>query len=345
MVDFVHIKVKSGKGGAGAVSFERQKFKPFGAPDGGDGGAGGDVYLKVGKDQNTLLAYRYKKNFKAGDGKRGEGNHRKGHAGEDLFLQVPVGTRVSDKYGRVVADLVEQDDQVMIAKGGKGGRGNSHVKKSSFRRGKSDFTLPETVKVRKAVGKDDIWYWFEEGSPGQEVELTLELKLLADVGLIGLPNAGKSTLLAALTAAKPKIAPYAFTTLEPNLGVMSHKGKDIVIADIPGLIEGASQGKGLGDQFLRHVERTRLLLHLISSESTNPHKELETVNKELAEYSKEILAEPQVVLLTKIDILDPSEIKNKVDQIKTKDLKVIPISAATGDGVDELKDEIIKDFG
>src|SRR3989344_430411 len=334
MIDYVRIKVKPGKGGDGAVSFQHLRGQPYGPPDGGDGGDGGDAYLVVTKDLTTLLPYRYKNQFEAEDGTRGGKNHKTGKHGEPLLLEVPPETKVTDEEERPIADLTRVGDKVLIVKGGRGGRGNAHVKKSEFRMRNSEFKKEENSKF-------NMLHWFEKGEEGEEASLTLELKLLADVGLIGLPNAGKSTLLSKLTAAHPKIAAYPFTTIEPNLGVMHHKGKELVIADIPGLIEGASKGKGLGDQFLRHVERTKVLAHLISVESTDPVADLKTVGRELKEYSGELANKPQIYILTKIDIVDLEDFKNKVSQFKKKKIKEMPISSVTGDGLDELKDAII----
>jgi GTP-binding protein len=333
MIDYVKIKLKAGKGGNGAASFQRLRGRPYGPPDGGDGGEGGNVYLVVSRDLTTLIPYRYKKHFEAKDGVRGAKNHRKGKSGEDLFLSVPAGTRVMDASERLFADLTRMGEKVMVAKGGKGGRGNMHIKRSEIR--------GNTPGLGR---KSEAWRWFEKGEEGQEIELILELKLLADIGLIGLPNAGKSTLLSKLTAATPKIASYEFTTLEPNLGVMRHKGKEIVLADIPGLIEGASKGKGLGVQFLRHVERTKILVHLISIESEDPVGDLKTVDDELKKYSEVLGDKPQVYLLTKIDIVDLEDFENKVSQFKKKRVKVLPVSSVTGDGLEELQDAIITSF-
>ena len=334
MVDYVKLKLKAGRGGDGAVSFQHLRGQPYGPPDGGDGGDGGDVYLIVTKDLTTLLPYRYKKQFEAEDGTRGGKNNKTGKHGEPLLLEVPPGTRVTDEEERFIADLTRVGDKVLIAKGGRGGRGNAHVKKSEFRMRNSEFKKEENSKF-------NMLHWFEKGEESTEIGITLELKLLADVGLIGLPNAGKSTLLSKLTAAHPKIAAYPFTTIEPNLGVMHHKGKELVIADIPGLIEGASKGKGLGDQFLRHVERTRVLAHLISVESTDPVKDLKTIDKELKEYSEELANKPQIYILTKIDIVDLEEFKNKASQFIKKKIKILPTSAISGDGLEELRDAII----
>jgi len=328
MIDYVKLHLKAGNGGNGAVSFQRLPRKPKGPPDGGDGGDGGDVYLVASRDLTTLLPYRYKKNFKAEEGTAGGNNHKKGKRGEDLLLEVPAGTKVTDEADNLIADITKADERIMVVKGGKGGRGNAHVKRSEYDKETSLFK--------------DIWHWFERGEETTEITLTLELKLLADVGLIGLPNAGKSTLLSKLTAAHPKIAAYAFTTLEPNLGVMHHKGKELVVADIPGLIEGASKGKGLGVQFLRHVERTKILVHLVSSESADPIKDVETISNELGAYSKKLLDKPQIYLLTKIDTVDLEVFKNKVNQLKKKRIKTTQISAISGDGIDELRDELIE---
>jgi GTP-binding protein len=333
MIDYVRLNIKAGKGGDGAVSFQRLRGRPYGPPDGGDGGEGGDVYLVVSKDLTTLVPYRYKKNFKAEGGARGGKNHRKGKRGKDLFLTVPAGTKVTDTKGKALADLTKLGEKVAVAKGEKGGRGNMHIKRSEMR-----------GKTPGLGRKSEAWSWFERGQEGQEVLLTLELKLLADVGLIGLPNAGKSTLLSVLTAASPKIASYPFTTIEPILGVMKHKGKELVIADIPGLIEGSSKGKGMGDQFLRHVERTKILAHLVPSDSQDPIGDLNTINKELKQYSRVLANKPQVYLLTKIDIVDLETFKNKMSQFRKKRIKVLPISAVSGDGLEELRDEIIGNF-
>ena len=251
--DYVKIIVKAGDGGNGAVSFRREKYVAAGGPDGGDGGKGGDVYFEVDPDSNTLIDFRYKKKFNAENGNNGEGGHRYGKSGEDLTIKVPLGTIIKDaSTGRVLADLSEKGEKELIMLGGRGGKGNSHF----------------ATSTRQAPR------FSQQGEKGEEKELILELKLLADVGLIGFPNVGKSTFLSATTSATPKIADYHFTTLEPNLGVVkSEYGDSFVIADIPGIIEGASEGTGLGLQFLRHIERTRLLLHVIDvsgSEGRNP---------------------------------------------------------------------------
>ena len=262
--DYVKIYAEAGKGGNGAIAFRREKYVASGGPDGGDGGKGGDVYFKVDKDANTLIEFRYKKKFKAENGENGEGGHRYGKSGEDLYIPVPIGTVIKDsETNEVLADLSEPGQKALILKGGRGGKGNSHF----------------ATSTRQAPR------FAQDGEPGEEKELTLELKLLADVGLIGFPNVGKSTFLSVVTSATPKIANYHFTTIEPNLGVVKSKyGDSFVIADIPGIIEGASEGIGLGIQFLRHIERTRLLLHFIDvsgigMQDNTLYEELEKVAK------------------------------------------------------------------
>jgi GTP-binding protein len=336
MVDYVKITTKAGKGGDGTISFARKRGKKFGRPEGGDGGDGGSVCLAVDRDLTTLIEFRYKKDFKAGDGQRGGKNNKRGAEGGDLVLSVPAGTRVEDSKGRLFADLTSVGEKVMAVKGGKGGRGNAHMKRSELRVQNEEF------------GRNK-WSWFEKGFEGQEINLVLELKLLADVGLVGLPNAGKSTLLSVITAATPKIADYPFTTLEPNLGVMTHKGKELVIADIPGLIEGASKGKGLGDIFLRHVERTKVLVHLVSAQSADLIGDIETIRQELKSYSKDLssgetslLDKPEVVLLTKIDTLNKEELKKKTAILKKKKIVVMAISSVSGEGLEQLKNELIR---
>ena len=266
--DYVKIIVKSGDGGDGAISFRREKYVAAGGPDGGDGGKGGDVYFTVDPDANTLIDFRFKKKFKAESGKSGEGNHRYGKSGDDLYIKVPLGTVIKDaESGKVLADLCEKGQTEKVFPGGRGGKGNSHF----------------ATSTRQAP------HFSQGGEKGIEKEIILELKLLADVGLIGFPNVGKSTFLSVVTSATPKIADYHFTTLEPNLGVVkSEYGDSFVIADIPGIIEGASDGTGLGLQFLRHIERTRLLLHVIDAsgvEGRNPVEDFNTINNELKNYS------------------------------------------------------------
>ena len=318
--DYAKIIVKSGDGGNGAISFRREKYVAAGGPDGGDGGKGGDVYFAVDKDMNTLVDFRYKKKFKAESGKNGEGNRRYGKSGEDLYINVPIGTIIKDaETGEILADLSEPGQVEKIFPGGRGGKGNSHF----------------ATATRQAP------HFSQGGEKGIEKELILELKLLADVGLIGFPNVGKSTFLSATTSATPKIADYHFTTLEPNLGVIkSEYGDSFVIADIPGIIEGASKGTGLGLQFLRHIERTRLLLHVIDvsgQEGRNPVEDFETINKELKEYSEKLSKRKQIIVANKIDSMqDESLYKDLEKMAKEKNMEIFKISAVTGQGIKEL---------
>jgi len=314
--DEAKIYVKAGDGGNGCVSFRREKFVPFGGPDGGDGGKGGDVYLIADPHVNTLIHFKKRAHFKAQSGQHGRGKKQAGKNGQDLYIPVPLGTVVRDaNTGEFIADLVEPGQKVLVAKGGKGGRGNAA------------FATPVNQAPRFA----------ERGEPGQERWLYLELKLIADVGIVGVPNAGKSTLLAAVSAARPKIAPYPFTTLEPNLGVVTVGDYDFVLADIPGLIEGAHKGAGLGHKFLRHIERTRVIIHLLDGLSPNPLRDFEAINKELALFSERLAAKPQIVAFNKMDI---PEVREKWPQVRDALVEagygVYPISAATGEGVWEL---------
>ena len=323
-VDYTKIVIKSGNGGNGAVSFRREKYVSAGGPDGGDGGNGGNVYFQVDKDKNTLIDFRYNKKFKARDGENGSGSHCNGKYGEDLYIKVPIGTVIKDaETGKVVADLSNPEQTELVLKGGKGGRGNSHFKTST----------------RQAPR------FSEDGEKGEEKELILELKLLADVGLLGFPNVGKSTFLKAVTDAKPKIANYHFTTLQPNLGVVKTKdGSGFVIADIPGIIEGASEGVGLGIQFLRHVERTRLLLHFLdvsSGEGRNPVEDFYAINEELKKYSEKLSTRKQIIVANKIDAMQDENVLKEVEQLaKKENLDFYAISAVTGQGVQELIDYV-----
>ena len=318
--DYVKIIAKSGDGGNGAVSFRREKYVAAGGPDGGDGGRGGDVYFQVNPDANTLLDFRYKKKFKAENGKNGEGGHRYGKSGEDLYIGVPLGTVIKDaESGQILADLSEKGQCELVLKGGKGGKGHSH------------FATSTRQAPRFSQG----------GEAGIQKELILELKLLADVGLLGFPNVGKSTFLSMVTSATPKIADYHFTTLEPNLGVVkSEYGDSFVIADIPGIIEGASQGTGLGLQFLRHIERTRLLLHFIDvsgSEGRKPVEDFQIIQEELKQYSEKLSQRKQIIVANKADaITDESLYQELVKLAKEKNLEIYKISAATGEGIPEL---------
>ena len=324
--DYVRIHAEAGKGGNGAIAFRREKYVAAGGPDGGDGGKGGDVYFKVDKDANTLIEFRYKKKFKAENGENGEGGHRFGKSGEDLYIPVPIGTVIKDTAtDEVLADLSEPGQVALILKGGRGGKGNSHF----------------ATSTRQAPR------FAQDGEPGEEKELTLELKLLADVGLIGFPNVGKSTFLSVVTSATPKIANYHFTTIEPNLGVVKSKyGDSFVIADIPGIIEGASTGVGLGIQFLRHIERTRLLLHFIDvsgTEGRNPVDDYYKVNEELKKYSEKLSKRTQIIVANKIDSMQDSSLYEELEKVaKEHKQKTFKISGATGEGVEELMNYVSK---
>ena len=324
--DYTKIIIKSGDGGNGAATFRREKYVAAGGPDGGDGGNGGSVYFQVDKDKNTLIDFRYNKKFKAKNGENGSGSHCNGKYGEDLYIKVPIGTVIKDaETGKVIADLSEPNQKELILKGGRGGRGNSHF----------------ATATRQAPR------FSEDGEKGEEKELILELKLLADVGLLGFPNVGKSTFLSIVTDAKPKIANYHFTTIEPNLGVVKTKdGNGFVIADIPGIIEGASEGVGLGLQFLRHIERTRLLLHFIDvsgEEGRNPVEDYYAINKELKKYSEKLSQRKQILVATKIDVMqDETRLKNLEELAKKENLELYKISAITGEGVEKLLDHVSK---
>ncbi|MES2876332.1 MAG: GTPase ObgE [Patescibacteria group bacterium] len=292
-VDTAKVTIQAGKGGDGAVSFRHEIYIDKGGPDGGDGGRGGDVIFHATKNVNTLIDFRFKPELKAKPGQKGSKRNKRGRSGEPLIVKVPMGTVVKHN-GRIIADLTEDDQQVIIAKGGDGGFGNAHFKSS----------VRQTPKIA------------ELGEPGDALDGELELKLLADVGLVGFPNAGKSTLLSVVSNARPEIADYAFTTLTPNLGVADIDDGSLLIADIPGLIEGASEGKGLGDAFLRHVERTSVLLHLIDAYSNDVAADYATIRKELAGYSPELATRPEVVALTKIEGLDADIVQMQLETAK-----------------------------
>ncbi|MCB4792528.1 MAG: GTPase ObgE [Elusimicrobia bacterium] len=320
-VDKVSIFVTAGRGGDGCISFRREKYIPLGGPDGGNGGKGGDVFLEVNPHLSTLLDFTYKPHFKAKDGNAGQGSNKYGRGGEELVIKVPPGTVVFNN-NKIIADLKENAQKILIAKGGRGGRGNASFKTSRN-------TAPRIS---------------EKGEPGQKVTLKLELRLIADVGLVGFPNAGKSTFLKRITSANPKIADYPFTTLSPNLGVSNHKGRSFVIADIPGLIEGAHRGKGLGDEFLRHVKRTRVLIHIIDVfgyENKPAYKNYRTINKELLDYSKHLAEKPMVIAANKMDLTGSDK---KLEQLKKhlKGNKIFPVSSATGAGIKDLLNEVIR---
>ena len=319
-IDRAKIKVKAGDGGNGVTAFRREKFVPRGGPSGGDGGRGGSVWLESDEGLNTLLHLRYNPEHKAERGRHGEGSNRHGKDGEDVTVRVPVGTQVFEAgSSELLFDFTEPEQRYMAAKGGKGGWGNAHFATSTRRAPKFHYS----------------------GRPGVERELQLELKLIADVGLVGFPNAGKSTLISVISAAKPKIADYPFTTLEPNLGVVDMGNfKTFVVADIPGLIEGASEGAGLGDRFLRHVERTKIILHLVDVSSLSgrdPVEDYKIINRELKNYDEDLAKRPQIVVATKIDALDEPERLEALKKQAKKDRKeFFAISSVTGTGVKEL---------
>ncbi len=319
-VDKAEIYLKSGKGGDGSVSFRREKYVPDGGPDGGDGGKGGSVIAIVDEGLRTLMDFRYKRKYIADDGQNGAKKRCSGRDAEDLFIKVPPGTIIRDKQsGGIIADLTEKGEQFVIARGGKGGRGNWHFK----------------TATRQAPS------FSEQGKKGKERTVILELKMLADVGLVGYPNVGKSTILSAITKAKPKIANYHFTTLQPNLGVVEIvRGKSFVLADIPGLIEGAHEGIGLGHEFLRHVERTKVIVHVVDVsgiEGRDPIQDFDQINDELRLYNEKLADRFQVVAANKMDLVFDDEVyDNFKKDMETRGYKVFPISAATGKGVNEL---------
>ncbi|GAQ95316.1 GTP-binding protein [Thermodesulfovibrio aggregans] len=319
-VDYVKIYVKAGDGGRGCVSFRREKYVPRGGPDGGDGGKGGDVIIRASSELHTLIDHKYQKTYKAQRGQHGKGSNMKGKDGEDLVIKVPVGTVIKDAdTEEIIADLDEEGKQVVVAKGGKGGLGNAH------------FATPTNQAPRYA----------QPGQKGEERWIILELKLLADVGLIGLPNAGKSTLISVISSARPKIADYPFTTLAPVLGVVKYgEYKSFVIADIPGLIEGAHKGAGLGHQFLRHVERTYMLLHLVDVSDfleSDPVEDFEKIQRELELYNQSLTQKPFAVVGTKIDIAHRGERLNKLkNYCEKKGIDFFPISAVKKEGIYKL---------
>jgi GTPase len=323
-IDEAKIRVKAGDGGNGCMAFRREKFVPRGGPSGGDGGRGGDVVMVSSQRHNTLIHFRYNPEHKAQRGEHGMGSNCTGLDGKSIILQVPVGTSLFDQEtGELVHDFSEPDESVIIAKGGRGGRGNQHF----------------ATSTHQAPREHEL------GRSGEERSYRLELKLLADVGLVGYPNAGQSTLISRISAAKPKIADYPFTTLEPNLGVVTvgeepHQ-QSFVVADVPGLIEGAHLGSGLGAQFLRHIERTSLLVHLVdvsdASGRPDPVEDFKVINKELEGFGNGLLEKPMVVVATKIDVANPDKLKKLTTHAKRRKLEFHAISAVTGAGIDELK--------
>lgn len=322
-IDEVKIYVKAGDGGNGCMAFRREKYVPRGGPSGGDGGRGGDVVLVSSVHYNTLLHFRFNPEHKADRGRHGEGSQRTGHNGASIEVPVPVGTVVYDlDTGEVLHDFTKAGERFLVAKGGRGGKGNA----------------------RFATSTHQAPTEHEPGHPGQERRLRLELKLLADVGLVGFPNAGKSTLISRISAARPKIADYPFTTLVPNLGVVSFDDRSFVVADIPGLIEGAHLGHGLGTQFLRHIERTRLLVHLVDvSESSgrDPAHDFDVVMEELSNFSEDLAAKPMLLVASKIDVAqDPARIEALQEKASDLGLPFLKISSITGEGIDALKTEM-----
>jgi GTP-binding protein len=323
-IDEAKFFVKAGDGGNGCVSFRREKFVPRGGPDGGDGGDGGDVIIEAAKRLVSLIDFRYRSHFIADKGTHGQGKKKHGRNGKDKIIHVPAGSIIRNaETNEIIADLVEDGQQLIVAKGGRGGRGNCHFATGSNR------------APRRA----------DNGNPGDEGWLLIELKLLADIGLVGLPNAGKSTLLSSLSAAQPKIGSYPFTTLEPHLGVLqSGDHQPCVIADIPGLIEGAHQGAGLGHKFLRHIERTRLLLHIIDASGSIKHilNDFQTIENELRNFKEELLQRRQILLLNKTDLIDDPEQLSRLNKIfMKKGFKVLNISALTGEGIEDLKEMLL----
>jgi GTP-binding protein len=325
-LDQAKIFVRSGAGGPGAVSFRREKFIEFGGPDGGDGGKGGDIVFEAVPGLNTLIDFRYTQHFRAPRGKGGAGSNRTGAGGEDLVIKVPVGTQLlaDDEERSLLADLTKEGERVVLLKGGMGGRGNASYKSSTNRAPRQHQT----------------------GEQGEEMWVWLRLKLLADVGLVGLPNAGKSTLLNSVSNAAAKVGDYPFTTLRPQLGVVRHKGRELVIADIPGLIEGAAEGAGIGDRFLGHVERTRLLLHLVAADSEDPAEAWKVVRGELDSYGAGLADKPELIALTKSDLLDAKQRAKLVKALeKTTGARVFPISAPLEEGTEPLLDALIERLG
>ncbi len=324
-LDEARVNIRSGSGGPGCTSFRREKFIEFGGPDGGDGGRGGDVWAEAVAGLNTLVDYRFRQHVKAGNGRHGMGQQRTGRDGPDAVLKVPVGTEIlDDEDETLIADLTREGQRVLLARGGNGGWGNLRFKSST------------NQAPRRA----------NPGQPGVERTIRLRLKLIADAGLVGLPNAGKSTLLAACSNARPKIAEYPFTTLHPNLGVIGVDGSEFVMADIPGLIEGAHEGRGIGDRFLGHVERCAVLLHLIDATSEDPAADYRVVEAELAAYGAGLAAKPRIIALNKVDALAPGEAETLVELLREAGVPLdFAISGATGQGIQTLLRALRRDIG
>ena len=321
MIDSVLIQITSGSGGDGAISGRHEKFVPRGGPDGGDGGRGGNVIIVGDHNENTLINFRYEKNFSASNGENGSKAKKHGKDGDDVVIRVPVGTQIINETGSVVADILNSGEEYMAAPGGRGGYGN--VKYSS-----STSQYPVIAQA---------------GEEGLKTSLRLELKLIADVGIIGVPNAGKSSLITYLTAARPKIANYPFTTIDPVLGIVEHRDKDFVMVDIPGLIEGAHEGIGLGHEFLRHIERTRVLIHLVDGTSENPSEDFHKINKELALFNEALIGKPQILAINKVDLDEVSVLAEDIRDSMGEDAwKFHIISAVSGEGVGSMMDEVVQ---
>jgi GTP-binding protein len=320
-LDQVKIYVKAGNGGSGSPSFRREKFVEFGGPDGGDGGKGGSVILISERNLNTLIDYRYQQHFKAERGKDGSGKNKTGKGGEDLYLKVPLGTQVFEEDNKtLIYDFKSQKEEFLVASGGKGGFGNTRFKSSTNRAPKK----------------------FTKGGQGEEFWIWLQLKTIADIGIIGLPNAGKSSLLASMTSANPKIANYKFTTINPNLGVASYDDKEVTLADIPGLIEGAHTGTGLGIKFLKHIERCKTLLHLIDITEDDLFNSYNQVRKELSKYSKDLVKKKEIVVLNKTDLIDEEEKKDKLKKLKNKLKKnIFLMSTMDKKSVSDIKSKLV----
>ncbi|MDA9687495.1 GTPase ObgE [Candidatus Pelagibacter sp.] len=320
-LDQVKIYIKAGNGGNGSPSFRREKFIEYGGPDGGDGGKGGSIILKSERNLNTLIDYRFQQHHKAKRGENGSGQNRTGHSGSDLYLKVPIGTQVFEEDNKtLIYDFKKESEEFVVANGGKGGLGNTRFKSSTNRSPKK----------------------FTKGAIGEEYIIWLQLKTIADVGIVGLPNAGKSSLLAAITNASPKIANYKFTTLNPNLGVATYDNKEITFADIPGLVEGAHEGVGLGIQFLKHVERCKTLLHLIDITNENLENSYQQVKKELGSYSKTLLNKKEIIVLNKTDLLDQKVVKEIVSIFsKNKKTEVITLSTIKKDSISKIKAKLL----
>ena len=323
MIDQVYINIKSGNGGNGAISGRHEKFVPRGGPDGGDGGDGGDVIFRGDTNINTLIGFRYKKIFKAENGSNGASAKKHGKNGKSVYIDVPVGTQISNENNEIIADITEHNQEEIIIFGGQGGYGN--------------------VKYTSSTNQFPVIA--QNGEQGLEMNVKLELKVLADVGIIGAPNAGKSSLISFLTAAKPKIANYPFTTLEPVLGILDYRDADMVIVDIPGLIEGAHEGVGLGHDFLRHIERCKVLIHLVDASEENPKKVFQNINTELQLFSNEIKNKPQIIVFNKIDLDEVQVLQNDiVENMKSITSDIYFISAISGEGISEMMDQVIMTF-